>query len=139
MSLIKRPTGPLSLPPSGGPLSLPPPSNPVPQIPSSGLQTAGEVIGTIIGGIIDIAKDSKQKESKSLPASKNPKALPAPSTSKDKNTPSFAGDPGAMNSVPSLDNSGYYYTPAYSYTSEPWGPGLVDTFRGSGLMDPFFL
>ena len=123
MSLIKLPSGPLSLPPSSGPLSLPPPSIPMPSP-----QVAGKTIGSILGTVIDLIQDSKKKGTK---------ALPAPS--KDKNTPSYAGDPGAMNSVPSLDNSGYYYTPAYIYSSEPWGPGLVDTFRGSGLMDPFFL
>lgn len=109
-------------------LVLPAPQ-PAPQpAPPPSAQQIGSSIGKGIGFFIDLFSDKKGKSSQ--------KALPPTS---DTKLITYSGDPGLMRQVPSLDASGYYYEPTYGYSSEPWGPGLVDTFRGSGLPDPFFV
>ena len=128
MSVIKRPEpGPVIKYPGAGPVIPAKPS-----VPSSINFKPG------LDAILGIAKSIKNyvntKSNSSKPANKDVLRITYP----DKNTPSFSGDLG-LRTVISDSNSGYYYEPTYGYSSEPWGPGLVDTFRGSGLPDPFFV
>lgn len=130
MSVIKRPQpGPVIKYPGAGPVIPAKPSVPPPS--SINFKPGLDAIFGIAKKIKDYANSSSNS---SKPANKDILRITYP----DKNTPSFSGDPG-LRTVISDSNSGYYYEPTYRYSSEPWGPGLVDTFRGSGLADPFFL
>lgn len=84
-------------------------------------------------------QNSSQKPQITYP---KPGLLPKPGgliTYPDNNTPSYPVDPSKMKTIIPDSDEGYYYEPIYGYSAEPWGPGLVDTFRGSGLPDPFFV
>lgn len=102
----------------------------------------------LIGKIIDYLPSPNQQNNKkgggggskpALPPNSGNNILLLPWPEKDKNTPNFSGDPSLMRNISLDDRSGYYSTPIYGYSAEPWGPGLVDTFRGSGRQDPFFI
>ena len=109
-------------------------SNPKPPPPASINFKPG--LDALFGIAKKIKDYANSKSNSSKPTNKNKDILRI--TYPDKNTPSFSGDPG-LRTIYSDNNSGYYYEPTYGYSSEPWGPGLVDTFRGSGLPDPFFI
>lgn len=99
-------------------------------------------ISGLLEGLTDKKKEKGQNSSQKPITYPKPGLLPKPGgliTYPDNNTPTYPGDPSKMKTIISDSNEGYYYEPIYGYSAEPWGPGLVDTFRGSGLPDPFFV